>query len=302
MHLPVLLREVLELLQAGPGKLILDGTFGRGGHSRELLRAGARVVALDQDPRAIEAGKELEKEWGQARFEIKQMNFRELALVARETGGFDGILLDLGVSSPQLDTPERGFSFQKTGPLDMRMNPENPRTAAQAVNSMDERELSHLLRDFGGEKSSGQIARAIVRARETKTFESTTELADLVEKSVGGRRGSKLHPATKTFQALRIWVNGEMEVLEEALRATPEALKAGGRLAVISFHELEDRMTKRFIESRSQAEIIGSRYAFGQPNPDYCFKKLGRFQPSEEEVAANPRARSARLRGAERIA
>lgn len=302
MHLPVLLREVLELLQAGPGKLILDGTFGRGGHSGELLRSGARVIALDQDPQAIAAGKELEKEWGQARFEIKQMNFRELASVARETGGFDGILLDLGVSSPQLDTPERGFSFQKTGPLDMRMNPENPRTAAQAVNSMDERELSHLLRDFGGEKSPGQIARAIVRARETKTFGTTTELADLVEKSVGGRRGSKLHPATKTFQALRIWVNGEMEALEEALRATPEALKAGGRLAVISFHELEDRMTKRFIESRSQAEIIGSRYAFGQPNPDYCFKKLGRFQPSNEEVAANPRARSARLRGAERIA
>lgn len=302
MHLPVLLREVLELLQAGPGKLILDGTFGRGGHSRELLRTGARVVALDQDPQAIEAGKELEKEWGRSRFEIKQMNFRELALVARETGGFDGILLDLGVSSPQLDTPGRGFSFQKTGPLDMRMDPENPRTAAQAVNGMDERELGRLLRDFGGEKSSGQIARAIVRARETKAFETTAELADLVEKSVGGRRGSKLHPATKTFQALRIWVNGEMEALDEALRAAPKALKAGGRLAVISFHELEDRMAKRFIESRSQAEILGSRYAFGRPNPDYCFKKLGRFQPSDEEVAANPRARSARLRGAERIA
>jgi len=138
---------------------------------------------------------------------------------------------------------------------------------------------------------------------ETLSYEQArTELAAVVEKAVGGRRGAKIHPATKTFQAIRIWVNGEMEVLEEALRAHPGALKPGGRLAVISFHELEDRMTKRFIEARSQAEIVGSRYAFGQPNPDYCFRKLGKFQPSEEELARNPRARSARLRGAERVA
>jgi len=302
MHLPVLLDEVLSLLQAGPEKLILDGTFGRGGHSRELLKAGARVIALDQDPEAVEAGKELEREWGQSRFEIKQMNFKELATVANEKGGFDGILLDLGVSSPQLDTAERGFSFQKSGPLDMRMNPQGSRTAAEAVNHMNEGELIQLLRDFGGEKMAPAIVRAISRARAEKKFNNTTDLADLIEKAVGGRRGSKLHPATKTFQALRIWVNGEMEALEEALHAIPTALKIGGRLAVISFHELEDRLTKRFIESRSQAEIIGTRYAFGQPNPDYCFGKLGRFQPSEKELSVNPRARSARLRGAERIA
>ncbi len=301
MHRPVLLNEVVTMLEPRAGTRFLDGTFGRGGHTAALLEAGARVIALDQDPAAVEAARCFAPQIASGQLAVEQMNFRELATVAERTGGFDGILLDLGVSSPQLDCPERGFSFQADGPLDMRMDPARPGTAADLVERLNLTELTRLLFDLGGETKARPIARAIVDARRTAPIISTLQLAGIVERAVGGRRGAKLHPATRTFQALRIAVNDELGALDQALAATPAALLPGGRLAVISFHELEDRRVKRFIEHHSQPELRAAGMAFGQPNPDYCFQKLRRVDPSPEEVTANPRARSARLRGAIRL-
>jgi 16S rRNA (cytosine1402-N4)-methyltransferase len=291
----------MELLEPAPGKRILDGTFGRGGHSRRLLEAGASVWALDRDPEAVAAGKRMEQEWGAERFTMTKMNFAELGQIGEKAGGFDGILLDLGVSSPQLDQGARGFSFQHDGPLDMRMDTTQGRTAADLVNTADEGELSRLIFNLSGERMARPIARAIVRERLREPIATTGRLAAIVEKAAGGRRGSKIHPATKTFQALRIEVNGELDALESALDAIPGALCMGGRMAVISFHELEDRMVKRFIARRSEEELREPGQPFGRPNPDFMFAKLGRRLPSDEETARNPRARSARVRGAEKI-
>ncbi|GAB4252192.1 MAG: 16S rRNA (cytosine(1402)-N(4))-methyltransferase RsmH [Candidatus Methylacidiphilales bacterium] len=298
MHRPVLLNEVLTILEPRAGKRFLDGTFGRGGHTAALLQAGARVIALDQDPAAVEAARCFAPQLESGQLSIEQMNFRELGTVAEREGGFDGILLDLGVSSPQLDQPERGFSFQADGPLDMRMNPSRPETAADLVNRLDAQALARILFEFGGEGKARPIARAIVEARRKGPITSTLQLAAIVERAVGGRRGNRLHPATRTFQALRIAVNDELGALDQALSDLPSALRSGGRLAVISFHELEDRRVKRFIDHHSQPELRSPGMAFGQPNPDFCLKKLRRVDPSPEEIAANPRARSARLRGA----
>ncbi|MFQ3670985.1 MAG: 16S rRNA (cytosine(1402)-N(4))-methyltransferase RsmH [Verrucomicrobiia bacterium] len=299
MHRPVLLNEVLTVLEPRAGARFLDGTFGRGGHTAALLQAGARVVALDQDPAAVEAARSFAPHLHSGQLIIEHMNFRDLGTVAQREGGFHGILLDLGVSSPQLDQPERGFSFQNDGPLDMRMDPHrNPSTAADLVNHLPSQDLARLLFDLGGERHARSIARAIVAARARAPITSTLALANLIEQTVGGRRGSRIHPATRSFQALRLAVNDELGALDQALAAIPSALLPGGRLAVISFHELEDRRVKHFIDHHSRPEIRSPGMAFGHPNPDYCLRKLRRIDPSPEEIAANPRARSARLRGA----
>ncbi|MEM1159006.1 MAG: 16S rRNA (cytosine(1402)-N(4))-methyltransferase RsmH [Verrucomicrobiota bacterium] len=300
-HRSVLMTETLEVLQPQSSRKILDATFGRGGHSRELLVAGATVVALDQDPDAIEAASPLVEEFGADRFEIRKMNFRDLQKVVDAGERYDGVLFDLGVSSPQLDRGERGFSFQHDGPLDMRMDPESSLTAAGLVNRGSEQELAQIFFEFGEERGSRRVAAAIARAREAGEISTTHQLADIISQALGGRRDRKIHPATKCFQALRIKVNEELTALDEALEAVPSLLNAGGRMATISFHALEDRRVKRFIEKHSEEEIRGEHYAFGQPNPDFCMKKLGRWKPSDQEIQENPRARSARLRGAEKI-
>lgn len=300
-HRSVLMAETMEVLSPQPSSRILDATFGRGGHSRELLRAGATVVALDQDPDAIAAATPLVEEFGVDRFEIRKMNFRDLQKIVDAGERYDGVLFDLGVSSPQLDQGARGFSFQHDGPLDMRMDPESLQTAADLVNSCSERDLAQIFFEYGEERGSRRVAAAIVRSREQAPITTTHQLAEIISRALGGRRDRKIHPATKCFQALRIRVNEELSALDEALEAVPDLLDSGGRMAAISFHALEDRRVKRFIARCSQEEIRGERYAFGQPNPEYCMKKLGRWKPSDSETKENPRARSARLRGAEKI-
>lgn len=300
-HRSVLMAETLEVLRPQSSRRILDATFGRGGHARELLKAGATVVALDRDPEAIVAAAPLVEKFGSKQFEIRKMNFRDLRQIVDAGERYDGILFDLGVSSPQLDQGERGFSFLHDGPLDMRMDPDSSVTAAELVNRCSERELAQIFFEFGEERNSRRVASAIARERATREIETTHQLARIISTALGGRRDRKIHPATKCFQALRIKVNEELSALDEALEAVPKLLNPGGRMAVISFHALEDRRVKRFIEKHSQEEIRGERYAFGQPNPDYCLKKLGRWKPTEFETKNNPRARSARLRGAEKI-
>lgn len=300
-HCPVLLAEAVDVLQPAPGTRVVDATFGRGGHTRGFLSAGACVLALDRDPEAVAAGERLVQEWGKACLEVRKMNFGDIGTLTEERGKLDGLFLDLGVSSPQLDCPERGFSFQEEGPLDMRMDPEGPVTAADLVNEASFEELSDWFWRYGDERQSRRVARAICQDREKARFETTLQLAAMVESVVGAARRGKLHPATKVFQALRIVVNGELEALERALAAAPALLKPGGRLAVISFHALEDRRVKHFIRHHSQEEIRGEASPFGKPNPDHCLKDLGRWKPSEVEIAANPRARSARLRAAEKL-
>jgi 16S rRNA (cytosine1402-N4)-methyltransferase len=290
----------MEALRPTTGKRMLDATFGRGGHSRAMLAAGADVVALDQDADAERAAASLSAAFPE-RFNFRRTNFSALAAVRDEFGTFDGILFDLGVSSPQLDTAERGFSFQLDGFLDMRMDRDAAVSAADLVANLGERELGGIIFQYGGEARARRIARAIVSARRREPITRTARLAAVVEEAVGGRRGAKIHPATKTFQALRIAVNDELGALRAALTVTPSALQKNGRLGVISFHSLEDRMVKDFIATRGEPEIRGERYAFGSPNPDYCFRKLGRWLPADDEVKRNPRARSARLRAAEKI-
>jgi 16S rRNA (cytosine1402-N4)-methyltransferase len=298
-HRPVLLEEAVGVLQPAPGMRIVDATFGRGGHTVAFLSAGASVLALDRDPEAVAAAGKLAQEWGE-QLEVRKMNFSDISSLHEEK--IDAVFMDLGVSSPQLDQAERGFSFQQDGPLDMRMDPdqEGAVTAADIVNTWPQADLSRLLWEYGDERQARKIAAAICRERDKQPLERTLELAELVEKTIGVARRGKLHPATKTFQAIRIAVNGELEALDSALQALPDLLGEGGRFAIISFHALEDRRVKRFIQQRSEPELHDGAYAFGRPNPDYCLKKLGRWKPGEEEISSNPRARSARLRAAER--
>jgi 16S rRNA (cytosine1402-N4)-methyltransferase len=300
-HQPVLVNEVLDVLKPGKNKMMLDATFGRGGHSLALLERGADVLAFDRDPEAVHAAEQLQKQRGDSGLRIRRGNFADLTADESLAGTFDGILLDLGVSSPQLDQAGRGFSFQQDGPLDMRMDPEQELSARDLVNQMEEAELASLIWRLGEESQARKIAARIVRERQKSPLETTLQLANLVESTVGGRKGSKIHPATKTFQALRMAVNAELESLDRVLENIPALLKKGGRLAVISFHALEDRRVKAFILKHSQEEIRSNNYAFGQPNPDYCLKKLGRWLPTEAEIKNNVRSRSARLRAAERV-
>jgi 16S rRNA (cytosine1402-N4)-methyltransferase len=304
-HVPVLREEVLEALAVRADGHYLDGTFGRGGHTAAILeRLGpaGRLVVIDRDPAAIERAR---AQYGtDARVRIMQGNFAEMqALTAQgETGGgFDGILLDLGVSSPQLDDPARGFSFRAEGPLDMRMDPGRGVSAADWLATVDEGRLADVLRRYGEERHARRIARAIVRARAEAPIETTTRLAGIVAAAMPGREPGK-HPATRTFQAIRIEINGELDALAAALEQALESLAPGGRLCVISFHSLEDRQVKRFMRGHSR-EAEAWR---GLPDvPEHARPRLrlvGRaVRPGEAEVAANPRARSAVLRVAERI-
>ncbi|MCE0497783.1 MAG: 16S rRNA (cytosine(1402)-N(4))-methyltransferase RsmH [Methylacidiphilales bacterium] len=296
-HLPVLLAEVLAAAQVKPGDRWIDGTFGRGGHTQALLERGANVLGLDQDDEAAEAARALEARWPE-RFKWKQRNFKDLKICSAEHGWakVDGVLLDLGVSSPQLERAERGFSFRAEGPLDMRMDRRGGPTAADLVNGLSEGELSKLFYEHGGEREARRVARALVARRRVAPFRTTTDLATVVAETLPHRRAGGLHPATKVFQALRIAVNREEEALLAALPQAVEIMKPGGVLAVISFHSGEDRVVKQFMRELSAEWIDTPGRPNTLPNPQRHLRDVKRFLPSEEEIAKNPRARSARLR------
>ncbi len=304
-HVPVLLPEVLEALAAAPGRMVIDGTFGAGGYSRGILQEGAEVLALDRDPTALRFAQPLAAEFG-PRFRFSESRFSEMEAALRAAGQeqCDGVALDLGVSSMQLDEAERGFSFMKDGPLDMRMGADGP-SAADLVNSLEPSELSRIFFVYGEERQARRIAAALVRRRAVEPFARTLDLAESVEKAVGGRRGAPIHPATRVFQALRIAVNQELSELEAGLDAAERLLRTGGRLAVVTFHSLEDRIVKAFFTERAGKLPAGSRHlppsaAGPQPSFDLLFK--GARAPGEAELAANPRARSAKLRAGVRTA
>jgi 16S rRNA (cytosine1402-N4)-methyltransferase len=292
-HIPVLLAEVLEALAPNAGDVIVDGTFGAGGYTKAILDSGASVVAIDRDPDAIGAGKALETQ-SQGRLRLVQAPFSSLAEQVDEA---DGVVLDIGVSSMQLDQAERGFSFRTDGPLDMRMAQAGP-SAADIVNRLKSGDLARIFGFLGEERHAGRIARMIEARREKKPFERTLDLADAIETHIGRAPKDKIHPATRVFQALRIYVNDELGELAKALIAAEKVLKPGGRLAVVTFHSLEDRIVKRFIADRADA-AAGSRHMPEAQARMATFRKLGAgITPGDAEVAQNPRARSARLRAA----
>jgi 16S rRNA (cytosine1402-N4)-methyltransferase len=299
-HIPVLGRQTLECLDPNADKVIVDGTFGAGGHTRAMLAAGARVIGIDRDQSAIAGGFDLVEE-AAGRLTLVQDRFSNLDSVVRNLGyeAVDGILLDLGVSSMQLDQAERGFSFRNDGPLDMRMGAEGP-SAADVVNAASERDLASIIYTLGEERFSRQIARAIVKARDAAPIATTRALADIVAGVVRSHPG-EIHPATRTFQALRIFVNDELGELVTALAAAERMLKLGGRLAVISFHSLEDRIVKTFLAERSRVAGVSRHQPEARQIPP-SFKVLTRkpLVADDDEVSRNPRARSAKLRAAER--
>jgi 16S rRNA (cytosine1402-N4)-methyltransferase len=304
-HLPVLVDEVVLALDPKPGSVIVDGTFGLGGYARALLGASpCRVVGIDRDPGAIARGRILEAEFP-GRLCLLEGCFGEMETLLRASGieSVDAVALDLGVSSPQLDDPLRGFSFRRDGPLDMRMGGAGP-TAAILVNSLGEAELADIIWRFGEERLSRRVAKAIVAARREAPIERTLTLAQIVRAVVPGSRDG-IDPATRTFQALRIAVNDELGELERGLGAAERLLEEGGRLAVVSFHSLEDRAVKLFLRERAGAAPTGSRH-LPDPTPrgTPSFRLVGRkpIAAGAEEIARNPRARSAKLRVAERTA
>jgi 16S rRNA (cytosine1402-N4)-methyltransferase len=301
-HLPVLLAETLEALQPAPGKLFFDGTLGGGGHTEALLQRGARVVAMDQDQQALAYAKERLKSYSD-RFCALRGNFRYFPQIVEEAGlsGFDGMLVDIGVSSHQLDDATRGFSFNKEAPLDMRMNTDADQRASDLINTAAEQELARIFFEYGEEPNARRIARAIVKARASRLIQTTTQLADIVA-AVSPKRG-KRHPATLVFQALRIAVNDELAALRDFLAAAPQWLKPGGRLVVITFHSLEDRIVKQGFAHLSMPELDRPEWPAPRPNPDCVLKVITRkpIEASQGEIEINPRARSARLRVAERL-
>lgn len=303
-HAPVLLNEAMEALAITPGGLYVDATFGGGGYSRALLQAGARVLAIDRDPQAASRAEALASAF-ENRFTLFLGRFSDLETFVRERSEnemIDGAVFDLGVSSFQFDEAERGFSFQADADLDMRMEHIGP-SAADAVNRLSEGALAELIYGYGEDDDSRRIARAVVQARAAAPIARTKALADLVERAVGGRKGARTHPATKTFQALRMLVNDELGELARGLSAAERVLKPGGRLVVVSFHSLEDRLVKTFITERAGARGRGSRYAPDLPSeraPSFALERRRATAPGEAEVAANPRARSASLRWAVR--
>ena len=303
-HVPVLLGPVLEGLEIKADGLYVDGTFGRGGHSSVILQrlnADGRLIAIDRDPQAVAAAAPLLT--NDPRFTLIRSDFADLARQLDQmglTGGVDGMLFDLGVSSPQLDEAERGFSFLRDGPLDMRMDPDAGISAAEWLNTGSEKALKQVIYKYGEESDAPRVARAIVAARANAEIATTGQLADIVS-SVIPAHTRKKHPATKTFQAIRIFVNDELEQLNKVLKQSLELLATGGRLCVISFHSLEDRIVKRFMRDASRE----SEQWRGMPNVPAEFqpklKLVGKvITASAEEIAANVRARSARLRIAER--
>jgi 16S rRNA (cytosine1402-N4)-methyltransferase len=297
-HVPVLVDQVIASLSVQPGETHVDGTFGAGGYSRALLGAGAgRVIAFDRDPQAIEHGRSLVPD---PRLTLIHERFSQMDQVLEERGlaPVDGVALDIGVSSMQLDQAERGFSFMNDGPLDMRMS-QAGRTAADFLNEADEAEIARVIRDYGEEPRARAVARAIVAAR---PLTRTAELAAVVRKALGHHKGMKTDPATRTFQAIRIHLNAELDELEAGLSAAERVLRPGGRLAVVTFHSLEDRIVKRFLKARSGATPGGSRHLpQAKPGPAPSFLPVAKpVSPDESELQRNPRARSARLRTAVR--
>ena len=303
-HRPVLLEETLDALAVRDGGAYVDGTFGRGGHAAAILDRlgeGGRLTVVDRDPEALAWARE--RFGDDPRVTAVQGNFGDLGLLVRgeaPEAGFDGILLDLGVSSPQLDDPSRGFSFLRDGPLDMRMDTERGETAADWLDRAHEQEIDEVIRKFGEDRFHRRIARAIVRAREETPLTRTGRLAEVVAAAVPRSEPGK-HPATRTFQAIRMHINGELEAVERALDASLELLADGGRLAVISFHSLEDRMVKRFI--RRHSTVAEPWRGLPDIPPEYLpkLRAVGKARRAgEEELDANPRSRSAVLRAAER--
>lgn len=301
-HVPVLLDEVIDALAITPGETHVDGTFGAGGYSRAILARGAHVFAFDRDPDAIRDGAALVVESEGALILVPERFSRMAdALAERGVSAVDGVTLDIGVSSMQFDRAERGFSFQADGPLDMRME-QSGQSAADFLNTADEAEIADIIYTLGEEPKSRRIARAIVAAR---PITRTGELAQIVRRATGYKPHDKKDPATRTFQAIRIHLNRELGELEDGLVAAERALKPGGRLAVVTFHSLEDRIVKRFLRDRSGAAPQGSRHLPGVPvkGPEPSFEAVGKaVRPGEAELARNPRARSATLRVARRTA
>ena len=306
-HISVLFDEALDALMIHADGIYIDGTFGRGGHTRGILsrlNEHGRVYAMDKDPAALQcASEELKQD---QRFVIVQASFADMKAWADKldiTGKVDGVLLDLGVSSPQLDDPQRGFSFKADGPLDMRMDPAQGESASQWLAHVDEQDLAVVLKNYGEERYARRIARAIVAARQEQPITTTLQLAEIVAAAHPAWEKGK-HPATRSFQAVRIYINRELEDLETCLQGIPDVLKPGGRLVVISFHSLEDRIVKQFIHKQSQGEqmphdlpVMASQLSAGR------LKKVGKMlQPSGREVDENVRARSARMRIAEKVA
>ena len=297
-HIPVLVDEVVEALAIAPGATLVDGTFGAGGYTRAMLGAGAgRVIGFDRDPGVIANGRSLVPD---SRLTLIEQRFSQMDRELGQLGliPVEGVALDIGVSSMQLDQPERGFSFQNDGPLDMRMS-QAGMTAAEFLNEAEEAEIARVLREYGEEPKARAIARAIVAAR---PLSRTAELAAIVRKAAGYRPGAKSDPATRTFQAIRIHLNAELDELEQGLAAAERVLAPGGRLAVVTFHSLEDRIVKRFLKERSGDVPAGSRH-----RPQAPAKRAATFEkapkartPGAAELAANPRSRSARLRSAVR--
>ncbi len=302
-HAPVLLDEVIEALAPKAGDVIIDATFGAGGYTRAILATGARVIALDRDPTVQRHADAVANDYP-GQFQLVRTAFSGLSDAFAETGEakLDGAVFDIGVSSMQLDEAERGFSFMRDGPLDMRMAGEGE-SAADIVNGWDHGPLAHILKQYGDERQSGRIATAILRRRTTQPFARTLDLADVVEKALGGRRGAPTHPATRTFQALRIAVNDELGELTKGLEAAERTLSPGGRLAVVTFHSLEDRIVKAFLTERSGNAPGGSRHApvaIETRKPSFTLQFKGAREAGEAELAANPRSRSAKLRAAVR--
>jgi len=304
-HVPVLLGPVLEGLDIKANGCYVDGTFGRGGHSRailERLTANGRLIAIDRDPQAIASAPQALL--SDPRFELIRGESAQLEklIVERDLrGSVDGVLLDLGVSSPQLDEAGRGFSFLRDGPLDMRMDPDAGISAADWLARVDEKELKRVLKTYGEERNAARIARAIVSARDEAPIDTTVQLADIVA-AAAPAHGQKRHPATKSFQAIRVFINGELDQLKSALEQSVNVLRRGGRLCVISFHSLEDRLVKRFIResSRETEQYRGMPSVPAEFRPK--LKAVGKLvEATAAEVAANRRARSARLRVAERL-
>ncbi len=303
MHIPVMLDECLEGLMTDPSGIYVDGTLGNGGHSAailEQLEEGGRLIGFDRDLDAIERVNKKLKTGDGKRVELIHDNYANMAAQLDRLGidQVQGLLLDLGVSSLQLDRSERGFSFQNDGPIDMRMDQTRGQTAAELVNTAEESELAHIIYRYGEDHASRRIARAIVEARAKVTIETTAQLAGIVERAKGGRKGKKIHPATKTFQALRMEVNDELASIEQVLEQMVARVAKGGRIAVLTFHSLEDRLVKHFFNRHGPREESlqqgGVRRIYEEPPVKWVWKKMK--MASTEEQSINPRSRSAKLR------
>ncbi len=304
-HQPVLLNEAIESLNIHPDGIYIDGTFGRGGHAKAILDQlsnEGKLIAIDQDPDAIKIG---QKQFGEdARFDIVHASFADIEKIASELKiieKVDGILLDLGVSSPQLDDATRGFSFMRDGPLDMRMDNTQGESAADWINRADEKDIIFVLKKYGEERFAKRIANAIVNKRQEQTFTTTKQLADIVVQAIPRHEKHK-HPATRSFQAIRIYINRELEALQDFLEQSLEVLKEGGRVAIITFHSLEDRIVKEFIVKKERDENYPADFPIQQDQLKPRIKKLGKaIKPTEKEIGENVRARSAKLRVMEKL-